>query len=165
MAEGGTNTRLILNPQNKGSSDNLHFALDGIWISFKKLNLLYLIVSCTFKQMPTVKFYRVGLNMLYIATQESEILNCQHILSLHHLLDIHSEEECGWTDWKFSSIEEDGVQTQSFLLCERQISLDTLKQWLCFKMAKFQIPLLFFLHLTWPMNVELDSDGGMASHN
>lgn len=62
-----------------------------------------------FKQMPTEKFYRVELNVLYIVMQESEILNCQHILSLHYLLDIHSEDEYGLTDWKFSSVEEDGV--------------------------------------------------------
>lgn len=29
MAERGMNSRSILNPQNKGSSDNLHFVLDG----------------------------------------------------------------------------------------------------------------------------------------
>lgn len=58
-----------------------------------------------FKQMPTLKFYRVGLNVPYIVMQESEILNCQHILSLHHLLDIHSEDECSLTDWKFNRLE------------------------------------------------------------
>lgn len=59
--------------------------------------------------MPNVKSHRVGLNMLHIVMQESEILNCQHILSLHHLLDIHSEDEYGLTDWKFSSIAETGM--------------------------------------------------------
>lgn len=59
--------------------------------------------------MPTVKFYRLGLNVLYIVMQESEILNCQHILYLHHLLDIHSEDKYGLTGWKFSSIEEVGM--------------------------------------------------------
>lgn len=52
--------------------------------------------------------------MCYVM-QESEILNCQHISSLHHLLDIHCEDEYGLTDWKFSSVKEYGVWTQSLL--------------------------------------------------